>query len=367
MAEAINVIDKLPPDPHFVDIEADTRKGKEHPKSNNIEAMSLEKKVKILKQFKDAVQPLDFDIYGTFICNHEVTYIVNSNGVDKKSEGSPYYLEVKAVSNKNEVTVLESFGGENVERLNVKEMIKSLVSKVKSAQNKVVDVEPGDYEVVLSPRCIGELLSYYTWSSIHSASVDRQDTDLEGKVGQQVFPKFFTLTDSPTHPDVVNSEYGSDGHLVKDLPLFEKGVFKNFLVDNYYAHKLKMTENGNKGDCLVLKTGDKSLEEMIKGIKRGLYISSFHYMNFINSRESSLTGLTRDGTFLIENGKITKVVNNLRFTEKITDVINNISAIENKAFTFPMSKNYGAFSISALAMPHVRVKEFQISSSTRTV
>jgi predicted Zn-dependent protease len=116
-----------------------------------------------------------------------------------------------------------------------------------------------------------------------------------------------------------------------------------------------------------MQTGENTLKEMISGIKKGLYVSSFHYMNFINPRETSVTGLTRDGTFLIEDGKITRVVNNLRFTEKITDVINNITMNENKSHTFPMSDNYGSFNIHAFSMPHIKVKEFYISSSTRTV
>jgi predicted Zn-dependent protease len=128
-----------------------------------------------------------------------------------------------------------------------------------------------------------------------------------------------------------------------------------------------MEINGNEGNCLVLKQGNDKFDDMIKSVKRGLYISSFHYINFTNQRETLLTGLTRDGTFLIEDGKITKVVNNLRFTEKIVDVINNIIGIENKLYTYPMSENYGCFTINACAMPHVKVKEFNISSSTKTV
>lgn len=365
--EALVYIDKLPPDPYFVDLESDIRKGKEEEKENNIEILSLNKKIEILQRFTDAVKPYNFDIYGTFICNTDTTWILNSNGLDKCSRVSPYYFEVKAVSNDNEVTVLESFGSENSKNLNIEDMINSLVSKVKAAKNEVVDVEAGNYEVILAPRCIGEMLSMYAWSNLFISSTDRKNTELEGKIGEKVFPEIFSLYDNPKHPDTVNFDYSSDGHLYENLPIFDKGVFKNFLVNNYYAHKLNAEENGNEANCLVMETGDTQLEDMIKGIKNGLYISSFHYMNFINSRETSLTGLTRDGTFLIEDGKITKVVNNLRFTEKIVNVINNIIDIENKASTFPMSDNYGNFSIYAYSMPHIRVKDFKISSSTKTV
>jgi predicted Zn-dependent protease len=90
-------------------------------------------------------------------------------------------------------------------------------------------------------------------------------------------------------------------------------------------------------------------------------------MNFINVKETSLTGLTRDGTFLIENGKITKVINNLRFTEKISSILENITEIEKNSFVIPFSSNYGAFEISSVKMPHVKVAKFHITSSTKTI
>jgi len=365
--EALAIIDQLPPDPDFVDLEADLRKASEAPKDNNIEKLTLEQKIDILTQFAEAVKPFDSEIYGTFICNHEVTYLLNSNGVNKKTESSPFYLEIKAVSSKNEVTVLDCIGGEQIERLDVASMVKNLVEKVKTTQSELIDVDSGDYEVILAPRCVADLLSYYAWSGYSARCLDRKDTDLEGKIGQRLFPECFSLSDLPHHPDVVSSDYCSEGHLLEDLPIFERGVFKNFLVSNYFAHKLNMTENGNHADCLVMETGDTSLSDMIKGVKKGLYISSFHYINFINARQTSLTGLTRDGTFLIENGKLSKVVNNLRFTDKITDVISNITAIQDTATSIPSSGNYGNFSINATVMPHILVSKFHISSSTHTV
>jgi predicted Zn-dependent protease len=367
LLSAIEVVEKLPPDPDFVDLEIDLRKGAEAKKECNIDKMPLEKKIEILKNFTAVAQKYDFEIYGSFICNYDTTYIINSNGVDKKMQVSPYYLMVKAVSTKNMVTVLECFGGENIDRLDTNQMVRDLEDKVKSATSELIDVESGDYEVILSPSCISELLDCYSWVGLSAGCLDRKDTDLEGKIGEQIFPEHFTLSDIPHHSDVVNFDYSSDGHLLSELPIFDRGVFKNFFIDNYYAHKLKMTENGNSGACLVLKTGDTSLADMIKSVKRGLYISSFHYVNMINNRETSLTGLTRDGTFLIEDGQITKVVNNLRFTDKITDVINHISMIEDKGYTIPNSSNYWCFGISAASMPHVLVKKFCISSSTRTV
>ena len=157
------------------------------------------------------------------------------------------------------------------------------------------------------------------------------------KVNLIVFPENITLTDDPEHPDLINFDYNHDGHIYKKLPIIEKGVFKNFMVDNYYGRKLKMKKNGAEGAGLVMETGNKTRGELIDSIKKGLY------------------------------GKLTKAVNNLRFTEKISDVINGITDIENRSYTIPSSSNYGEFEIYSAKMPHVKVKGFKISSSTRTV
>jgi len=106
---------------------------------------------------------------------------------------------------------------------------------------------------------------------------------------------------------------------------------------------------------------------MMAKVKRGLYISSLHYMNLINAKETSLTGLTRDGTFLIEDGKITAVVNNLRFTEKISRILENTLELEDKAYTIPFSENYADFDVSTVKAPHARISKFNITSSTKTI
>ncbi|MBT4332643.1 MAG: TldD/PmbA family protein [Candidatus Cloacimonetes bacterium] len=364
--DVLKLIDQLPEDPDFVDLEDDLSKSTEKEKTNNIEKVSLEKKIDILEKFSQAVEPYNFKIYGTFICNYRTLHIVNSNGLNKREISSPIYLECKAVNQQNEVTVLEAYGGEKFDNFKEEEFTSNLVEKVIAATGKVVDVEAGKYEIVLAPRCIGEYFMYLE-SSIGASSLDSKQSFFEGKIDEKIFPENVTITDDPHHPDLINFDYNGDGHIYNKLPIIQNGVFKNFFVDNYYGRKLKMEKNGAEGAALVMNTGDKSLDELIGSVKNGLYISSLHYMNFINRKETSITGLTRDGTFLIEDGKITKVVNNLRFTENISDIIKGIVEIENKSYTIPYSSNYGEFGIYSTRMPHVKVNGFKISSSTKTV
>jgi PmbA protein len=364
--EAREIVEKLPEDPDFIDLEDNLGKTDEREKTNNIEKVNLNVKLDILERIAQTIKPYDFNIFGTFICNYRTLHIINSNGLFKREINSPIYMEVKAVSNKNEVTVLEVFGGENFDKFNQDRFIKNLEDKVKAASGEIADVEPGEYEVILAPRCIGDYWMYLE-SSMTARSLDVQQSFFENKLNEKVFPENITLTDNPEHPELINFDYNSDGHPYRKMPIIENGIFKNFMVDNYYGRKLKMDKNGADGAALVMETGDKSWEDLLGSVKKGLYISSLHYMNFINRKETSLTGLTRDGTFLIENGKLTKVVNNLRFTEKISDIISGITDIEDQAYTVPYSSNYGAFGIDSVRMPHVKVSGFKISSSTRKV
>ncbi len=366
ISESLEIIDSLPEDKDFVDLEKDTRIADENPIINNIEAVTLSKKIEILQKISEAVKNYDFEIYGSFIANHVTNYIINSNGLNKSETYSPLMLEVKAVSGKNQVTVLESFGSISLEKFKIDEFIENLIRKVKTARFGIVDLPPNHYEVILAPRCIGEYLMYLSYG-MSASSLDQKESYFEGKINQKVFPKNITLTDDPSDPDLIPYKYDNNGHLYQKTELIKNGIFKNFMVDNYYSYKTGLEENGANASCLVMETGDKDLEEMIAGVKHGIYISSLHYMNFINPKETSLTGLTRDGTFLIENGKLSKVINNLRFTVKISDILNNISEIENKSSIVPFSDNYGEFDISLIKMPHVKVKNFNITSSTKTI
>jgi predicted Zn-dependent protease len=363
---ALALIDRLPEDPDFVDMETDLRIAPARQIPDNIEGISLQTKTDILARIAERLKHTGFEIYGTFVCNKSHFRLINSNGLDKTTAVSPIYLEVKAVHQTSQVTVLETFGGEDFKLFDEAAFIDALLLKVESATGDILDVEPGYYDVVLAPRCLAEFVQYLAFG-MDARSVDQHSSFFEDKVGQKLFPEIISITDDPFDPSMIRRDYGSNGHIYNKLDLIDRGVFKAFSCDNYYAYKTGIPKNGNTMSCLKIAPGDKTLLELIASVKNGLYISSLHYMNFINPRETSLTGLTRDGTFLIRDGKLAGVVNNLRFTERIDRILNNVLALENKAVTIPFSGNYEDFDIEAMKAPHALVKDFNITSSTHTI
>lgn len=365
--EGLSIVEQLPPDPDFVNFEDNKEIFEYKNLTTSLEKVSLDQKIAILDKIAAMAAKYDFGIYGSFITLAVKSWQINSNGLEKLHFSSPVMLDVKGVSNKNMVTVINNYGGNNLDNFNIDSFIAQLESRIKYGQLPVVDMEPGEYEVILSPLAANELLQMLSYG-IYASSLDSKEAFFEGKIDQKVFPECVTISSLPQSPKVINFGYNSDGYLAKDLKVIDKGVFKNFFVDNYFGHKLKMEKNGSVGnDALVMEAGDKSLDQMIKGIKKGLYISNLHYMNFINQKETSVTGLTRDGSFLIEDGKIVNVVNNLRFTEKISEIFEHITELEKSSHTIPISSNYDNFGIYSSCLPHIKTSRFKISSSTKTI
>ncbi|HAN41253.1 MAG TPA: hypothetical protein DCQ12_05020, partial [Candidatus Cloacimonas sp.] len=163
LKEALDILDKLPPDPDFVDLEDDPTLAEPREVINNIEQVPLQLKTAILNRIAEAVKPHGFDIFGTFICNYGSSRMINSNNLDKSSAGSPIFLEVKAVHKDSEVTVLQNFGGEDFAKFDEEAFTAELLRKIEHCKNPVVDVEAGEYDVILAPRCVAEFVQYLSW------------------------------------------------------------------------------------------------------------------------------------------------------------------------------------------------------------
>ena len=111
---------------------------------------------------------------------------------------------------------------------------------------------------------------------------------------------------------------------------------------------------------MIVKGGDSSKEEMIKSTKYGLYVNRFHYANIINPKEMTFTGMTRDGLFLIENGKITSAVKNLRFTDSIIRLLNNVEFLSKERY---IANEFFDPEFSII-LPYMKIKGFKFSSTT---
>ncbi|MFA9289291.1 MAG: TldD/PmbA family protein [Weeksellaceae bacterium] len=231
------------------------------------------------------------------------------------------------------------------------------------------DIEPGEYEVILEPQAVSEMLAFFQWYGPNARIYHENSSCLSGKMGQKVFNEKVTLIDDPFHPEVFPMPFDYEGQPKETLTLVENGVLKNIVYDSYYAEKFKTRNTGHGLPApntmgpiplhMYLAPGDKTREEMISSVKRGLLVTRLWYVRVLNPKTLNVTGMTRDGTFLIEDGKIVKPVKNMRFNQSIPEALQNVVNIENKL------TRLASFEGEMInLMPTVHISKWQFSSKT---
>jgi len=228
-----------------------------------------------------------------------------------------------------------------------------------------VTLNAGQYTVILSPVAMGDLMTFVIYS-LCAKRVEDGVSFYTPDIQEAVFGSNITVKDDVNDPRIFPWPFDYEGHKRQSLSLIEKGAVKNILHDNKTAQRMNMSLTGhaisNKGlgglsFHTVMDGGDKSLEEIIQDTSQGIFISELHYTNFVNPRALQITGLTRNGTFLIENGKLSNAVKTLRFTQNLIEALNSVTALSLEQTK--VISSWGSFAGGwAALMPAVRIEKF---------
>jgi predicted Zn-dependent protease len=191
-------------------------------------------------------------------------------------------------------------------------------------------LDPGKYTVVLEPTATGDLIELVGFNmQARRAEEGRSFLSKKGGgtlAGEKIFPETITLRTDPANPLYSSLPWSGGGLPVDPVSWIERGVVKNLWYDRYWAAKTGKQPTPFPTD-LVLEGGDKSLDELIASVERGMLVTRFWYIRQLNPQTAQVTGLTRDGLFLIENGKVTSPVTNFRFNESPVRVLQNTIAM----------------------------------------
>lgn len=191
-------------------------------------------------------------------------------------------------------------------------------------------LEPGKYTVVLEPTAVGDLVQLLGYSmQARAAEEGRSFLSKKGGgtlVGEKLFPEYITLRSDPSDPRYSVLPWGRNGIPADRVAWIERGVVKNLFYDRYWAQKAGKNTTPFPAQ-LVFDGADKGLADLIASVERGLLVTRFWYIRFVNPQTVQLTGLTRDGLFLIENGKVTSPVVNFRFNESPVRMLKNTIAM----------------------------------------
>ncbi len=254
----------------------------------------------------------------------------------------------------------------NVKDLDTGGIALKALATAKRSVNPRSDIPIGRYTVILEPECLATMLSFLTWLAFSGRQYVDGASALQGKLGTQVTGKDITIIDDALDPRTLGSPCDMSGLPKQRLTLIENGVAAAVAHDLDSAKRAGTTSTahdmGGRFPApvnLVFKPGASSREQLIKDTERGILVSRFHYTNVVDPMNTVITGMTRDGTFLIEHGEIAAPLTNFRFTQNVFEALANASG-------FAADVVYsGSFWGSGCIVPEaIRLENFNFSGKT---
>ena len=189
------------------------------------------------------------------------------------------------------------------------------------------DTKPGEYEVVLSPEAVATVAVFLGFYGFNGKMLSEGQSFVE--LGAQQFDTSLQIWDDVTDPRAMGVPFDTEGTPKGHLDLVADGITKGVAHNRKTAKKSGVESTGNNvtgseswgpiPTNVFVGGGDDSVDELIAGVERGIYVSAFNYCRILDPKTMVVTGLTRNGTFMIENGRITDPVSNLRFTQSFID------------------------------------------------
>jgi len=228
----------------------------------------------------------------------------------------------------------------DLDRLDAAALGRRAAEKAQAAR-RPTDLEPGTYPAVLEAPAVALLLTYLAMTTFNGRAVLEGRSALATRLGQQVADPRVQIWDDGNDPRTIGLPFDFEGVPKRRLDLIRNGVAVAAAYDSRTAHKAGVANTGHAlpqpnafGPVpanLLMAPGEGTLESLIAQVDRGVLITRFHYVRVVHAARTVITGMTRDGTFLIEGGRISRSLRNLRFNVSMLDVLAGIGAIGAEA------------------------------------
>jgi len=255
----------------------------------------------------------------------------------------------------------------DVNRLDTMRIAREAIRKTLEGRNALT-LEPGSYTVILEPQAVADLLGSLSFGfDARSADEGRSPYSVKGgktRLGEKIFDERISVLSDPWNAEIPGSQSAQSGIPAQKIYLVKNGMLENLIYSRFWAQK--QTKEPTPGPVnTILETSGKpsTMEEMIGSTKRGLLISRFWYIRSTDPRTASLTGLTRDGVWFIENGKVQYPVKNFRFNQSIVQML----APGNVEMIGASERVGGSEGGNASLLPALKLKVFNFTSQSEAV
>ena len=272
---------------------------------------------------------------GSLVTGEDEFAVANSSGVACYTAST--VAAAKLVTMYGKLSGYASGVHRDLRRLKLEDILKrSLEQSLHRAEPVAIPL--GAYEVILEPEAVAELVVWLGYTAFGAKSVEERTSFLAGRMGERVMDPQITIYDDGTDPKALRLPFDFEGVPKRRTVLIDRGRAAGLVYDSVYGERFGHASTGHamppdetEGPFplhLGMAPGRATTEGMIRACKRGLLIPRFHYVNgLLNPREALMTGLTREGAFLIENGKVAAPVKTLRFTQSLLEAFSRVRSV----------------------------------------
>ena len=362
---ALKIARARKPDRDFVSLPSPTEIKRIEAYDKKTAEVSPHHRAKIIKSIIKCARRDKAVAAGSLSTSATCVHIANSLGVDVLHRRTFADL-VTSVSGDTGAGYAVS-SAERIDELDYERCAQIACAKCTGSANPV-DLEPGSYTVVLEPLAVVTLIEFLAYLGFGAREFQEKRSFMAGKIGKEITGDNLTIYDDGLSEEGFPDPFDAEGVAREKVTFIENGTARAVAYDSYTATKENKKSTGhatpayyNAGPFptnLFMEAGGSSLEEMIFSTEKGILVTRFHYTNIVEPMTTVITGMTRDGTFLIENGKITRPIRNLRFTQSILEAFKNIELISSPRVRI---SSEGA----TYVVPALKIKDFRFTGKTQ--
>ncbi len=334
---------------------------------NNPYVMPMQKNYFPLKKIKTKVKPELVSDNIKEMCKIAKDKKVKLTGTGEQSVSTIYLMNSKGLFAahsrfNDEYSITSDYkgykGGEEIVSVNpiekgkIKEITLKAIETSKLNANTHKNIKTGTYKAIFSPLAFNQLLSMFFWYGPNAYAYIEKRSPAVKYLGKPIASQKITITEDPNNDEIYHAlPFDFEGNKRKKVVIVENGIFKNLLTDRYTAKFLKKPLTGHHyqigftgPSAIVVSNGNISENDLIKNSDNVLYVKELHYINVLDPVEMVLTGMTRNGFFMIKKGKIAYPMNNVRFTMSLFEFMKGIEVLTSDTHISSFAKTPGVLS-----------------------
>ncbi len=277
-------------------------------------------------------------VAGAFTTGVEEVAVVNTNGIEAYQATTVYDVTFTSIG--EAASGFAGKTGTEIEDLNVRSLARRSMEKASEAGGTIV-LPQGKYTVILEPKALAELLEWTSYIAFGARQYQDETSFMAGKIGKKIAGENITIYDDALEPVGFPRAFDYEGVPKRRCEIIREGKAVGVVYDTLHASRegRESTGHATPPDSddgpipmnLAMQGGEETIDEIISSTERAVLVTRFHYVNGLLEPEIALmTGMTRDGTYVVEDGVPTKRVREMRFTDSVLRILDNVTAVSRE-------------------------------------